>query len=87
VLRYQAQRQAAAWLSDHLSMHFSATDGLFVPLTCPLWQFAIRFRLPTIGELKPFGVIDVNALTGQVTPLSRRQQHTMQERVCQKPHG
>jgi hypothetical protein len=83
VLRYQAQRQATTWLSDHLSMHFSATDGLFVPLARPLWQFAIRFRLPSVGELKPLGVIDVDALTGQVTSLSRHQQHTIQERVCE----
>jgi hypothetical protein len=64
-----------------LGLHFSATEGLFAPCARPLWQFAIRFRLPGVGALKPLGVIDVDARTGQVTPLSRQQRRTIQERV------
>ncbi len=81
VLRQYAQGVATRWLSDHLTMHFSATDALFVPLDPPLWQLSIRFRLPQTGEIKPLGVLDVNALTGEVAPLSRKQIRTIQERV------
>lgn len=81
VLRQYAQTVATQWLGDHLTMHFSATDGLFVPLDPPLWQLSIRFRLPQTGEIKPLGVIDVDALTGEVAPLSRKQIRTIQERV------
>lgn len=81
ILRQYAQGVATRWLSDHLTMHFSATDALFIPLDPPLWQLSIRFRLPQTGEIKPLGVIDVNALTGEVASLSRKQIRTIQERV------
>ncbi len=81
LLRYQAQMNATEWLHEHLTMHFSATEGLFIPLEHPLWQFSVRFRLARVGELKPLGVIDVDAQNGQVKPFSRQQQHRIQERV------
>jgi hypothetical protein len=81
ILRYQAGMKATQWLGDNLTLHFSATDALFVPLENPLWQFSIRFRLPQVGEIKPLGVIDVDAQNGVVRPLSRQQLHTIQERV------
>jgi hypothetical protein len=81
VLRYQTQMKASQWLSDNLTMHFSATDGQFESFDHPFWQFAIRFRLPRVGEIKALGLIDVDALTGKVTPLSRQQSKTIQERV------
>ena len=81
ILRHQAEMKATEWLGDHLTLHFSATDALFVPLENPLWQFSIRFRLPQVGEIKPLGVIDVDAQNGAVRPLSRQQLHTIQERA------
>jgi hypothetical protein len=81
ILRHQAEVKATQWLSDHLTLHFSATDALFVPLENPLWQFSIRFRLPQVGEIKPLGVMDVDAQSGAVRPLSRQQLNTIQERV------
>ena len=81
MLQPYAKLKATEWLGENLTLHFSAADGLFVPLEHPLWQFSIRFRLPRIGEIKPLGIIDVDALTGEAMPLTRKQQQTIQERV------
>lgn len=81
VLLPYAMLKASEWLSDNLTLHFSATDGIFVPLERPLWQFAIRFRLPRLDAVKPLGLIDVDARTGEVIPLTNQQLQTIQERV------
>jgi hypothetical protein len=80
VLRHQARRLARRWLDAHLSMKFRATGGVFIPVAPPVWQFSISFNLPTL-HLAPLGVIDVNALTGEVVALDDRQLATIRERV------
>lgn len=81
LLQHQAKLRATEWLAENLTLHFSATDGLFVPLEQPIWQFSIRFRLPHLGEINPLGVIDVDALTGEVTPLTPKQLQVIEERA------
>jgi hypothetical protein len=80
VLRHHARRLARRWISEQLTMNFSAAGGIFVPLTSPIWQFAITFDLGSV-HLEPLGTIDVNALTGDVRPLSPTQLKTIEERV------
>ena len=43
-----ARRRANGYLIDQLSLHYSATNGIFVPLSPPVWRFAIQFRLPRL---------------------------------------
>ena len=80
VMRHQARRLARRWISDQLTMNFSVTGGIFVPLKSPIWQFAITFHLGAV-HLEPLCTIDVNALTGDVQPLSHTQLKTIEERV------
>ncbi len=80
LLRNQARRLARQWISDRLTMNFSATGGLFVPLDPPLWQFSVAFQMGDI-ELEPLATIDVHAQTGAIQPLSLTQLHTIKERV------
>lgn len=64
VLRTYAGDQATQWLSDHLGMHFVATEGQLLKTAPPCWQFAIHFRLPHTGEIKALGAIQVDGVTG-----------------------
>ena len=80
VSRHQARRLVRRWLDQHLAMKFGASDGLFIFLNPPLWQFSIHFHLQDL-HLAPLGVIDVDAQTGAVKPLADDQLDNLRERV------
>ena len=80
LLRHQARRLASQWLDTEISMKFGATGGVFIPLDPPVWQFSISFDLQNV-HLEPLGVVDVNALTGDVTPLGDHQIKIIQEKA------
>lgn len=72
ILRYHARIKATVWISDQTDLKVGATGGVFLPLDPPVWRFAIDFHLADL-HLNPLGVIDVNAQTGQVIPLTSDQ--------------
>ena len=69
ILRYHARIKATVWISDQTDLKVGATGGVFLPLDPPIWRFAIDFHLAET-YLNPLGVIDVNAQTGQVIPVT-----------------
>lgn len=76
-----AKRVANRYLSDHVGFFFTATEGIFIPVTPPVWQFLIQFRLPQSGDIGIFGTLDVDAQTGAVIPLPPTQILTIQRRA------
>lgn len=76
-----ARRKANGYLSMDISLFCSASDGVFIPLVRPVWQFAIRFGLPRFGELGILGTLDVDAQTGEPVPLASEQIETMRARA------
>jgi hypothetical protein len=81
VLAEYARRQADSYLGTDVSLFYSASAGVFVPLARPLWQFAIQVRLPRLGILGIMGTLDVDAQTGEVTPLTNKQIKRIRERA------
>jgi hypothetical protein len=81
VLGEYARRQGDSYLSMEVSLFYSATEGVFVPLACPLWQFLIQVRLPRLGVLGKLGTLDVDARTGEVIPLTHKQIKQIRERA------
>ena len=81
VLAEYARRKANGYLSMEVSLFCSASDGMFIPLTCPIWQFAIRFGLPGLGDLGILSTLDVDAQTGEPVPLTNKQIKRIQERA------
>jgi hypothetical protein len=81
VLAEYARRQADSYLGTEVSLFYSATEGTFVPLARPLWQFLIRVRLPRLGTLGLLGTLDVDAQTGEVIPLTNKQIKRIRERA------
>jgi len=76
-----ARRRANGYLTDQLSLHYSATEGALVPLNRPVWRFAIRFRLPRLSSPEILGALDVDAQTGEPIPLTTHQLHHIQYRT------
>jgi hypothetical protein len=81
VLAEYARRKTNGYLSGKVSLFCGATDGVLIPLTRPIWQFAIRFGLPRLGELGILGTIDVDAHSGEVIPLMNQQIKRMRARA------
>lgn len=73
VLREYARRQATAYLSMQVGLQATATDPIFIPLTPPIWQCLIELHIPRIGTIGVFGLLDVDAYTGEVLPLTGEQ--------------
>jgi hypothetical protein len=80
ISRHQARRLARRWLDHHLSMKYGASGGLLIPLEPPVWQFSVYFHLHDV-YLEPLAIIDVDARSGEVKPLSDEQLAIVQERV------
>ena len=81
VLAEYARRKTNGYLSREVSLFCGATDGVLIPLARPIWQFAIRFSLPRLGELGILGTIDVDAHSGEVIPLTNQQIKRMRARA------
>jgi hypothetical protein len=81
ILAEYARRKTNGYLSREVSLFCGATDGVLIPLDHPIWQFAIRFGLPRLGELGILGTIDVDAHSGEVLPLTNQQIKRMRARA------
>jgi hypothetical protein len=81
VLAEYARRQADRYLGMQVSLFYSATDEVFIPLARPLWQFSVQVRLPGLGVIGSMGAIDVDAQTGEVIPLTQPQIKRIRERA------
>jgi hypothetical protein len=80
VLAEYARRSASSYLGDHLGMYFGAVNPLFVPGEPPYWQVTIEFKLYSTGPFT-LAVMDVDAKTGDVVPLTPQQLEQIQERT------
>lgn len=81
VLAEYARRKADGYLGMDIGLFCSATDGVLIPLERPIWQFAIRFGLPRLGELGILSTLDVDAQTGEPIPLTPKQIKRMRARA------
>jgi hypothetical protein len=80
VLRYHARIKAGVWISDRIDLKVGANGGAFLPLDPPVWRFSIDLNSAD-RHLDPLGVIDVDAKTGQVLPLTPDQLQQLRECV------
>lgn len=81
VLAEYARRKANGYLSLEVGLACEATDGVLIPLARPVWQFAIRFGLPRLGELGILGTLDVDARSGEILSLTTQQIKRMRVRA------
>jgi hypothetical protein len=76
ILRQHARIKANVWISDRVGLKVRAAGGTFVPLEPPVWRFSIWYH--TFG---PLTVIDVDAKTGEIEPLTALQLQAIREDV------
>lgn len=76
-----ARHAANRYLSRVVGISFGAVTGVFIPMTEPIWQFAIEFRLPRLGRLGIMGTIDVDAQTGDPLSLTATEIQKIQDRA------
>lgn len=81
VLRSHARIKATVWISDRVDLKVGASGGVFTALPQPRWRFAIDFHLADL-HLEQLDLIEVDAQTGQVIPLSEEQLQRIREGVC-----
>jgi hypothetical protein len=80
VLAEYARRQANSYLDEHLSMFYRGVDPVYIPGEPAVWQVTIVFKRYHVGPFT-LGVLDVNATTGEPTPLPKRQLKRIRERT------
>lgn len=80
VLAEYARRSASSYLGDHLGMYFGAVNPLLVSGELPHWQMTIEFKMYSTGPFT-LAVMDVDAKTGDVVPLTPQQLKQIQERT------
>jgi hypothetical protein len=80
VFATHARRQANSYLNEYLSMFYSGADPIFIPGEPAVWQVTIIFKMYNIGPFT-LGVLDVDARTGEPTPLPKQQLKRIRERT------
>jgi hypothetical protein len=76
----EARRRANSYLAQVVSTGYRAIEPELVPLEEPIWQFVIQYKVPTLSPIR-VGLLEVNALTGEVLPLTINQIETMRDRA------
>ncbi|MEZ4713569.1 MAG: hypothetical protein R3A44_40655 [Caldilineaceae bacterium] len=72
IVRFHARIKANSWISNRIDLKVGATGGILIPVEPPIWRFSIQLHAQE-AELNALDVIDVNAQTGQVIPLTKQQ--------------
>lgn len=79
-LAEEARRRANSYLARFVSTGYRAIEPELVLLEEPIWQFVIQYKVPTLAPIR-VGLLEVNALTGEVLPLTINQIETMRDRA------
>jgi hypothetical protein len=75
----QARRRANGYLAKEVALFVVAGDPMLVLGEQPHWQIPAVLRLRGYGNLAEVGVVEVDALTGQIKALSDTEITTIRE--------
>ena len=76
----QATYKVNGYLTKYVGMYFRAVEPVFLPLERPVWQVLVHFQMYDVGPF-PIVFLDVDALTGDVLPLTDDQIDTILDRA------
>ena len=82
ILPYQAKIRVNGYLSKYVAF-FASAEGRpqWIAGSPPLWRVAAMLCVGDPGKVCELGVIDVNAQTGEIIPLTNQQIQTIQRRA------
>ena len=79
ILPFLAKTRINGYLSNDVAFFASASgQPALIDGNPPVWRVTTVLRLGEHGQAVPLGVVDVNALTGEVVPLTEQQILNMQ---------
>lgn len=81
ILRPTAQIRANGYLTNYVSLFANADRPVWVAGNRPRWRATVFLRLRGQGRVCDLGVIEVDAQTGEVVPLTNQQRQAMRKRV------
>jgi hypothetical protein len=81
VLRPTAQIRANGYLADYVALGAKADRPVWVAGARPVWRATAFLRLRGYGRVCDLGTIDVDARTGEVVPLPKKQLQAMRKRA------
>lgn len=76
----EARRRANSYLAQYVSTGYRAIEPELVLLKEPRWQFVIQYKAPTLSPIR-VGLLEVNALTGEVLAPTTNQIEAIRERA------
>ena len=77
----EARRGANGYLSMDVAMAIVADDPILVWGERPVWRMTTSLLLADWGRVAQLGTIDVDAMTGDIIPLTAEQIAAIQERA------
>jgi hypothetical protein len=82
IVAYQAKIKASVYVSDQIAF-FAGADGrpTWIAGDPPVWRVATVLRLRDRGKVADLGVVDVDACTGEVIPLTNSELQTRREQA------
>ena len=69
----QARRRANGFLSREVALFAEADTPVLMLGSHPIWRMNIHLMLRGKGDVGQIGVLDVDAVTGEISPLSEQQ--------------
>lgn len=82
ILPYQAMIKARVYVSDEIAFFAGAEDRpVLIDGTPPVWRVETALRLWWRKLVLPLGPVDVNAVTGEVIPLSQQELQSRRRQV------
>ena len=69
----QARRRANGFLSREVALFAEADTPVLMLGSRPIWRMNVHLMLRGKGDLGQIGILDVDAVTGEVIPLSEQQ--------------
>ncbi len=76
-----ARRRANGYLAREVALFIIAGEPMLILRDHPCWQMPAILRLRGFGNLAEVGLIDVDAQTGEVTPLSEAEIQAIRQRA------
>lgn len=76
-----ARRKANGYLTMHVSMSLLAGKPVLVLNERPVWRIPMEMQLDNSGHVATFGMLEVDAQTREIVPLTTKQIQTIQDQV------
>ncbi|MEZ4863811.1 MAG: hypothetical protein R3C14_20985 [Caldilineaceae bacterium] len=76
-----ARRKANNYLAMYISMSLLAGKPLLIMNKRPVWRIPLEMQLDDRGHTATFGIIEIDAQTREIIPLTPKQIRTIQDQV------